>query len=95
VQIEKKEPGYQTTFKIQGQVYHRIGLLLPRDDKSSYLQIYFIGDDEIQSKQRCDVIPNVNANIIESIQNFLHEHNELIKIFKSALENMPTDECKM
>jgi len=91
----KKESGYQTTFKIQGQVYHRIGSLLPCDDKSSYLQIYFIGDDEIQSKQRCNLIPNINANIIESIQNCLHEHNELIKIFKSALENMPTDECKI
>jgi len=30
----KKEPGYQTTFKIQGQVYYRIGSLLPCDGES-------------------------------------------------------------
>lgn len=44
-----EEPGYQTTFKIQGQVYHRIGSLLPYNGESSFLQIFFIGDDEIES----------------------------------------------
>ncbi|XP_044005570.1 uncharacterized protein LOC122850499 [Aphidius gifuensis] len=48
----KKESGYQTTFKIQGQIYHRIGSLVLYDgDESAFLQIYFIGDDQIESEQ--------------------------------------------
>ena len=71
----KKESGFQTTFKIQGQIYHRIGSLLPYDCESSFLQIYFIGDDDIQSQRRCSIVPDVQHEIIQSLQNFLDEHN--------------------
>jgi len=90
-----KEPEYQTIFKIQGQVYHRIGSLLPYDGESSFLQIYFIGDDELQSQRRSAVISNVKADVILLFQTFLQKHNELIKLLKSTLEKMPTDECRM
>ncbi|CAI6375927.1 unnamed protein product [Macrosiphum euphorbiae] len=91
----KKESGFQTTFKIQGQIYHRIGSLLPYDCESSFLQIYFIGDDDIQSQRRCSIVPNVQHEIVQSLQNFLNEHNALIKLFKTSLDNMPSDECQI
>lgn len=31
----------------------------------------------------------------ESLQNFSHEHNELIKLFKTAIEQMPSDNHKI
>jgi hypothetical protein len=31
----------------------------------------------------------------ESLQNFFHEHNELIKLFKTAIEQMPSDNHKI
>ena len=38
---------FESTFKIQGQVYHRIGSLLPMPDADpKFLQIYFMGDEE-------------------------------------------------
>jgi len=36
----RKKTGYNTTFRIQGQIYHRIGSLLPVDKNPSFLQIY-------------------------------------------------------
>ncbi|CAI6347001.1 unnamed protein product [Macrosiphum euphorbiae] len=72
----KKEPGYNTTFSIQGQIYHRIriGSLLPADNNPSFLQIYFLGDSELQVEKRCTVVPKINKKIVSSLQKLLHEH---------------------
>jgi len=85
----KKEPGYNTTFRIQGQIYHRIGSLLPVDNNPSFLQIYFLGDNKSQVERRCTVVPKINK------KNMLHEHNVLIKIFKNSLEKIPSEEHKI
>ena len=56
--------GFVSTFKIQGQVYHRIGSLLPTvDNDANFLQIYFIGDPELEISRRCDVFPGVKRDI--------------------------------
>lgn len=40
------ERGFMPTFKVQGQVYHRIGAMLPlENEEHQYLQIYFVGDE--------------------------------------------------
>ena len=39
--------GFMPTFKVQGQVYHRIGSLLPEENENcQFLQIYFMGNQE-------------------------------------------------
>lgn len=43
----KKEIGYNTTFRIEGQIYHRIRSLLSVDNNPSFLKIYFLGDNEL------------------------------------------------
>lgn len=81
--------GYMPTFKIQGQIYHRIGSLLPLlEDESKFLQIYFIGDNELETNQRCVVSQGTKREIISSLQEMLHKHNNLIKLFKMALDRM-------
>ncbi|GFV46164.1 uncharacterized protein TNCV_3420901 [Trichonephila clavipes] len=45
---------FESTFKIQGQVYHKISLLLAIPDADpKFLQIYFMGDEEQQANTRC------------------------------------------
>lgn len=83
---------YMLTFKIQGQIYHRLGSLLPvPDDEHKFLQIYFMGDDDVQVDQRCSISPGTKHQIISSLQSFLHQHNSLIKLFKTSIENLPAD----
>ena len=90
------QQGFATTFKVQGQVYHRAGSLLPMpDQKTQFLQLYFIGNEEMEANQRCEIIPNTKQEIVISLQAMLHEHNALVKTFKTALEEMPTDEYKI
>uniref|UniRef100_W5LWP3 Helitron helicase-like domain-containing protein n=1 Tax=Lepisosteus oculatus TaxID=7918 RepID=W5LWP3_LEPOC len=46
---EVNEPG----LKIQGHVYHRIGLLLPVEEElPTFVQIYFMGDDQEPTDRR-------------------------------------------
>ena len=45
---------FESTFKIQGQVYHQIGSLISMPDADpKFLQIYFMGDEEQQINTRC------------------------------------------
>jgi len=40
---------YMATFKVQGQIYHRAGSLLPLPDADhKFLQIYFMGNTDEQ-----------------------------------------------
>ncbi|UYV82497.1 hypothetical protein LAZ67_21002535 [Cordylochernes scorpioides] len=86
---------FPTTFSIQGQVYHRIGSLMPSENQPSrFLQIYFMGnddDDDIQTDRRCQQIQVVRRNIVQGLQRMLHQHNLLVQQFKTTLENLPSD----
>ena len=44
-----QESGFVHTFKVQGQIYLRIGSLLPCPNESQkFLQIYFMGEEQLQ-----------------------------------------------
>ncbi|XP_046965797.1 uncharacterized protein LOC124534146 [Vanessa cardui] len=88
-------PGFSTTFTIQGQIYHRIGSLLPTNEQPKFLQIYFMGDENSEVDRRCQTIQGVERDIVLKIQRMLHEHNSLINTFKTALERMPGEEYKL
>ncbi|GBN01892.1 hypothetical protein AVEN_137402-1 [Araneus ventricosus] len=81
---------------IQGQIYHKAGSLLPLpSENAKFLQTYFIGDEEKEVNQRCENISGVRRDIVLHLQRMFHESNQLIKTFKTALEDMPSDECKV
>ena len=44
---------FMPTFKVQGQVYHRIGSMLPLpNEELQFLQIYFMGDALVEAERR-------------------------------------------
>ncbi|XP_039957025.1 uncharacterized protein LOC120772464 isoform X1 [Bactrocera tryoni] len=91
-----EERGFNPTFKIQGQIHHRAGALLPSvDDEYKYLQIYFLGNSETEINQRCGINRATRREIIVQLQQLLHAHNLLIQLFKMALEMKPTDDHKI
>jgi len=91
-----QEPGFMPVFKIQGQVYHKYGSLLPPSDEiPTFLQVYFMGDDNLEIDRRCQIIPDVDRNIVSRLQSFLHDNNNIIQMFTTALEQMPTEEYKV
>lgn len=88
-------PGFSTTFTIQGQIYHRIGSLLPTDDQPKFLQIYFMGDENSEVDRRCQNIQGVERDTVLKIQRMLHDNKILIKTFTTALERMPDEDYKL
>ena len=57
-----QECGFMPTFKIQGQVCHRIGSLLPSPNEvSKYMQIYFMGDENLQVQQLQSIAPGTKT----------------------------------
>ncbi|CAE1253268.1 unnamed protein product [Acanthosepion pharaonis] len=82
-----REVGWNPTFKVQGQVYYRIGPLLPETaTDSAFLQIYFIADYNQQADARMCIIPENDTgqdnhprrDIIMSLQQMLHETNSYV-----------------
>lgn len=87
---------FHQLLQIQGQVYHRAGSLLPiADADHQFLQIYFMGNSEEELDRRCQITTQMRREIIETLQNLLHEHNELIRLFTTALDRMQADDYKI
>lgn len=60
-----KENGFMPTFKVQGQVYHLLGSLLPApQEEATFLQIYIVGEDERETSLRCKNFPNVKQHLV-------------------------------
>lgn len=85
--------GFMPTFKVQGQVYHRIGSLLPLPgEDAKFLQIYFTNNEEEQVNQLCAIFKATRREIIMNLQNLFHNHNNLVRQFKIALQQMHVNE---
>lgn len=85
--------GYAPSFKVQGQVYHQVGSLLPMADREpTFLQIYFMGDRQREADQRRRFNTGTRESIVLALQDLLHEHNLLVRSFKTALDRMPSDD---
>lgn len=80
---------FPTTFRVQGQVCHRIGSLLPTEGQQpTFLQIYFVGDENDQAERRMQIVSGLDGMIVRELQNMLQNNNELVRIFKTATTNV-------
>lgn len=94
--VEHESMDISSDMQIQGQIYHLHGALLPSPDTDyAFLQIYFIGNPVAEVECRCVIGSNIRRNIVNELQQFLHDENELVKLFKVALERMPSDDHKI
>ena len=90
------EPGFMPIFKVKSQVYHLVGSLLPPSDgQHKSLQIYCMGDERLEARQRCNNIRGTRQDIVIELQQMLHQHNTYVHIFKTALQRMPSDAYKV
>lgn len=83
---------YDFIIQIQGQIYHRVGSLLPPADANyQFLQIYFVGNSNLEIDRRCSINSNMRREIIAELQDLFHNENQLVRLFKTALDRMPSD----
>ncbi|XP_055915855.1 uncharacterized protein LOC129948797 [Eupeodes corollae] len=92
---EIKEGHFMPTFKVEGQVYHLIGSLLPPSGQiPQFLQIYFISDAD-QLSLRSNTAPMLKLNLINELQTMLNSHNVYIRSFKHSIELNTPDSLKL
>lgn len=86
---------FESTFKIQGQVYHKIGSLMPMPNEApKFLQIYFMGSSEERVTTRCQynfIEQAEEREIVELLEDFLENHNQLIQLFKTVSPQLIND----
>ena len=79
--------GFNPSFRIQGQVYHLIGSIVPTEGESpKFAQIYFIDNEESEIATRSAIVDGLKPDIIRGINHLLHESNHYIEVFKVAKE---------
>ncbi|XP_063993113.1 uncharacterized protein LOC135170885 [Diachasmimorpha longicaudata] len=86
---------FETTFKIQGQVYHKIGSLMPMPDNNpKFLQIYFMGNCEERVTTRCQynfIEQAEERAIVILLETFLEDQNQLIRLIKRVSPRLQND----
>ena len=89
--------GFFTTFKIQGQCYHKSGRLLPiSDEEPKFVKVYFMGNTQEEAKQRNrHVGGNLEMNIVTEVQEMLHQNHAYVSILKYALEKIALPDHKV
>ena len=80
-----------SNFRIHGQVYHRIRSLLPDEGKSPKFAQLYIHDTAHENKNRCNIIQNLNEDILQNLQNMLYEHNSYIQSFRQVRDLIQTN----
>ena len=83
--------GFYTTFRIQGQCYHKIGELFPLPEEDpKFVQVYFMRNtDEYAKQQNRHVSGDLPMSIVtDELQEILHHNHACVSIFKNALENI-------
>ena len=78
-----------STFEVKGQIYHTAGSLLPfSGENHKFLQLYFISDSNSELNARCEMFPDVERTIVSELQLLFHENNDLVHLFKTAIDLM-------
>ncbi|GFS92035.1 helitron_like_N domain-containing protein [Trichonephila clavipes] len=70
----------------------RIASTTCRTQIIKFLQIYFIANSDEQIEQRCHYNAGTRREIVGALQGLFDQHNELVRLFKTAIQRMPADD---
>ena len=88
------------TFRIHGEMYHRIGTLLPNSETPPQFAQIYIYDTDHELQNRSNATPNFNldSTILAELQQMLHDINPYVNIFRQAgnlLRHNPSLDLKL
>ncbi|GIX86305.1 uncharacterized protein CDAR_590101 [Caerostris darwini] len=84
-----------STFKVTKQIC-KDGSILPfPDGQHKFLQMYFTGDGNDELNARCGISTCIKRSIVSQLQELLPETNNLARLFKTALDMIPSHTHKI
>ena len=72
------------TFRIHGEMYHRIGTLLPNSETPPQFAQIYIYDTDHEIQNRLNAMDNLDSTILAELQQMLHDINPYVNIFRQA-----------
>ena len=84
---EAAVPGWNPSFRVQGQVCHRIGSLMPLlYEPPKFLQVYFIDSHIQETATRMDIASGLKQDIVHELSLMLHQENQHVQNLQTAQE---------
>ena len=86
-------PGWNPSFRVQGQVFHQIGGLLPQPDQPpQFLQVYFIDNHCEETNTRMNINTGLKEHSVNNLSKMLHQCNQSVQLLKTARELLERDD---
>jgi len=86
------------TFRIHGEMYHRIGTLLPDSEAQPQFAQIYIYDTDHEIQNRLNIMPGLDPMILGELQQMLHDINPYVNQFRQAgnlLKHNPSLDLKL
>ena len=83
-------------FKVQGQLYHQSGSLIPREGASPlYAQLYIYDPHEaLQFRMNHAANSSLHRETMQTLQDMLYRRHPAVQMYKQAIEmSQNTDQC--
>ena len=88
--------GWNPSFRICGQIFHRIGSALPvANAEPSFMQIYFMGGTNAPIDRRTGLFRDLRRHLVANFQDLFDQNNRLVQQFRTALEQLPTESHRL
>ena len=82
----------ESNFTVYGQVYHFIGSLLPIKGQAPKFAQLYIYDTENEIENRLNVMQNLDAAILQNLQDMLDKVNPYVQVFRQARDIIQVSE---
>jgi hypothetical protein len=79
------------SFRIQGELYHKIGSLCPaKGQRPQFAQLY-IHDTKCEHQNRHTVMPSLDPTTLDRLLTMMYNINPYVEVFKMARDMMATE----
>jgi len=79
------------SFRIQGELYHKIGSLCPAEGQRPQFAQLYIHDTKCEHQNRHAVMPSLDPTTLDRLLTMMYNVNPYVKVFKMARDMIATE----
>ncbi len=83
------------SFRIQSELYHKIGSLCPTEGQRPQFAQLYIHDTKREHQNWHDVMPSLDRTTLDRLLTMMYNINPYVKVFKMARDMMATEGAPM
>jgi hypothetical protein len=83
------------SFRIQGELYHKIGSLCPAEGQRPQFAQLYIHDTKRERQNRHAIMPSLDPTTLDRLLTMMYNINPYVEVFKMARDMMATEGAPM